>query len=249
MGKIKILIFSDLLTSPSLLESSLEKLGYSVIKSVNDYREAVRIYYAADPDLVLLDISKERIQNGIRIAEHISGDHRSAKPIIFLTSQKDRELFEKVKHVCPSAYLLKPFDQLSLQHSIELALHRFATEISSPSSGICNSLNNNPEHLFVKKDKKIIKVPTQNILVVEVESKYCTLFSKKGKFILRISLKELMELLPSKDFLRIHRNFLVNINEILEVDLSNNTVCVGDRVLPISRIYRKNIANKFLVLS
>jgi len=103
--------------------------------------------------------------------------------------------------------------------------------------------------LFVKKNKRIVKVPLADISYIEVESKYSTLVTVEGKFIVRISLKDLLDKLPKNLFLRVHRNYIVNVKNIIEFDIEEYTVHLSNCVIPLGRSYRTDIVNLLPFLS
>jgi len=96
----------------------------------------------------------------------------------------------------------------------------------------------------VKKGKKMIRVKIDNIKHIEVESKYCTLFAEGEKYLIRISLVDLLSILSPASFQRVNRNIVVNLNKVNEFDLEDMTVSVGESLLPISKKYKKELLTK-----
>jgi len=241
MENIRVLVLEDEALHAARLEILLEELGYSVIQIVDNAADAIRVFKATNPDLVILDIMVKGEDSGIDVAERILDDQRQSVPTIFLTSLNDRDTFEQAKLTKPYAFLLKPIDKFTLQHAVELALEKVAEEfekehVPSIQNGIFNSGS-----IFLQVDKKLVKIEIEKIEYVEVEAKYCSIFADNQRFVLRISLKELVQKLPPGSFLRAHRNYLVNTRAIVEVDLEDGIINLKSKSIPIGRSYKEAV--------
>jgi len=249
MTQINILILEDEPAHAIKLQRDLQELGYNVIDVVDNADDFFAAFYATEPDLTILDIRINDFIDGIDIAEKICEDEVLSRPFIFLTSDNTQTTFERAKSTKPCAFLLKPFDKFSLQCTIELAIVQHSTGKSNKPGEIISNGIINRDNIFVKKNKRIVKVAMRNIIYIEVESKYCTVFAEEGKFILRMSLKDLMFKLPENLFIRTHRNYLVNINEIIEFDFDDYVCRVKIKDIPVGRRYRNTINGQLMMLS
>ena len=97
------------------------------------------------------------------------------------------------------------------------------------------------DHIYTKVGNKLRKVPLDDILYIEVEGKYSALQVKERKYNVKASLKDLLQKLPSDRFVRVSRNFVVNLNRIQHIDTFQYTVKVGDMEIPISRTYKEEL--------
>lgn len=249
MTKINILILEDEPMHAIKLQMDLRELGYNIIDVVDNEDDFFTAFYATEPDLAILDIKINDTVDGIDIANKICKDKSLARPFIFLTSDNSTETFQRAKSTRPCAFLLKPFDKFSIQYAIELAIMQHSTGLHNPSNEVIQSGIINKDNIFVKKNKKVVKVSLKNIIYIEVESKYCTVFAEEGKFLLRISLKDLIHKLPDNLFIRTHRNYLVNINEIIEFDFDDYVCRVKIKDVPVGRSYRQLINEQLMMLS
>lgn len=231
------------------LREQLTELGYNILDIIDNPREALAAYYASEPDLVIINTSIDNNLDGIEIAEKMCVDEIISKPIIFTTVDRSPQTFERAKKIKPCAYLIKPFDKYLIKYAIELALFTFPGGIKHSFEKNFDTGMFDKESLYIKKTKKVIRVPLKTILYIEVESKYSTVFTKLGKFLIRISLNELMELLPQSIFLRVHRNYIVNREAITEFDFEEYTVHVENISLPIGRSFKNSITENMLLLS
>jgi len=118
----KILVVDDEAIITMQLEERLSTMGYAVIGMAASGEEAVEKARRLQPDLVLMDIVMPGRMNGIDAAEIIITDLQI--PVIFVTSYADDKIIEKAKHVQPSGYIVKPFNELEVKAAIEVALFK-----------------------------------------------------------------------------------------------------------------------------
>lgn len=248
MNNINILILEDEALHAAKLEILLEEMDYRVLPIVDNTAEALRVFQATRPDLVILDIRLRGEADGISFAQQLRELNEGDLPIIFLTSLNDSSTFERAKATKPHAFLLKPVDRFSLQHAIELALQNAFSDQENRTVKALESALSNGRHLFVKQQKKLIKVAIEDITVVEVDGKYCQLFTIDQKFLVRTSLKELLKKLPPELYLQTHRNYLVNVNTIAEIDLEEMLIQTATRDVPISKNFKSILMDRLDLL-
>lgn len=108
------------------LKMALEKLDYKVVAVAMDTLQArnkIKIY---EPTLVLLDISLDEKDDGIKVGTFIQQNY--AIPFIYLTSQTQQDILEKAKVTKPYGYIVKPFVIESLHATIQMAIAQFENE-------------------------------------------------------------------------------------------------------------------------
>ena len=126
MADTKILIVEDEGITAKHLEKALEGLGYNIVDTTAYGEEAVVKAKDLQPDLVLMDIMLKGEMDGVEAAELIR--KRLGLPIIYLTASSDKTTFQRAKITEPFGYILKPFDENSLQVTIEMALYKHEME-------------------------------------------------------------------------------------------------------------------------
>jgi two-component system, LytTR family, response regulator len=246
---INILVLDTDPVHASGMKEQLYKLGYNLLDLVDNATDAVAALYASDPDLVVIEVGFKEKASGFEVAKKIMEDSANIKPFIFIAEDNNEQLFEAAKKYKPCAYFIKPFDKYLIKYAVELAVNKNSDNNKNViekniDKGIINS-----DNLFIKKTKKIVKVPLNEIQYIEVESKYSTLHTNMGKFLIRISLIELMEKLPQNTFIRVHRNYIVNLNSIVEFDYDECTVHLKSGSIPMGRSFKNSIAEQLLMLS
>ena len=108
------------------IQRFLERSGYRVSSVVASGEEAVENVAASPPDLVLMDIQLEGPMDGIEAARVIW--ERFSVPVVYLTANSDRATFSRAVGGAPYGYLVKPFDERTLQATVEVALRRYQDE-------------------------------------------------------------------------------------------------------------------------
>jgi DNA-binding LytR/AlgR family response regulator len=172
--------------------------------------------------------------NGIELAARINSNNRI--PIIFVTAFKDKETFQKAKLTAPKAYVVKPYEASSLQAAIELAIFNDTAESDSslqPSA--------TPETFYLKDNCRLIKIKLSDIIVIEVDEKYCFIVTTQKKHIINARLKDILQKLPADDFVQVHRSYVVRKNAIDEVNVGEQTLKVMDKTIPIGKSYKERL--------
>lgn len=241
MKKINILIIEDNSNEANLLRSHLESLSYTIVGVASNLKDALGVYFSEEIDLVIIDVFLNNQPDGIVFVEKINEQTKIIKPFIFLTSSMDRAVFERAKITQPYSFLLKPFNKHEIAYTIELALenHIFESEINTDYIS----------SFFVKKKDVFFKVPLIDVYCIEVEDRYSKIITKNGNFLIQSSLFDLHKKLPEDIFLRIHRNYVINQNEIKEIHAKDNLIVLNNNLqISIGRSYKKDFLNNFNIL-
>ena len=126
MEQTKILVVEDEAITGMDIKRSLTEMGYSVVAIAKTGELAVKKAGELHPDLILMDIMLEGPMTGIEAAEQIKERHRI--PVVYLTAYSDDAFLAKAKITEPYGYILKPFRELELKTTIEMALYKNAME-------------------------------------------------------------------------------------------------------------------------
>lgn len=244
---MRILVIEDEAIFANTLEIMLNEMGYELIQITDNSEEFMRLFTAAKPDLVLLDINVRGSLDGIQLAEKIQ-QSTFAVPCIFMTAYDSPEIFSRAKETNPAAYVTKPFTAKQLQHAMELALHNFTQTGYTINEGFRDMLVR--DSFFVKTDNRLVKLKIKDILSVEAQDKYCEICTENSKYSVRISLREITEKLPSTDFIRIYRHLIINANFIENIDLKDNFIWMtNQKKYPVSKRYRNFLLERLNLLS
>ncbi|WP_422091850.1 LytR/AlgR family response regulator transcription factor [Tenacibaculum ovolyticum] len=247
MDKVNILIIEDTADDAFVLREMLEQNNYNVVAIASSYQEALTLFYKLDIDLIIIDVFLDGNPDGIIFAETISITPNVLKPFVFLTSSKNRQIFERAKLTKPFSFLLKPFNELEMLYALEIAVEKFYEQSNIFSSEDKNTVISQ-DYLFIKKTNALRKVMLSNILYIEVDDRYCNIITEKEKYIIQVSLGKISELLDNEIFIRTHRKYIVNSNAIEQIILNDNLLILkGNHKVTFSGKY-KNVVKDFHIL-
>lgn len=126
MSKYNILVVEDESIVSKDIQQSLKKLGYNIAGAAATGEKAIEIANETRPDLVLMDIMLKGDMSGIETADKIKAS--LGIPVIYLTAYADENTLSKAKVTEPYGYIIKPFKEIDLHTSIEMALYKHSKE-------------------------------------------------------------------------------------------------------------------------
>ena len=247
MSKVKILIVEDDPSYALELQMLVFELNYQVVATVDNAKDAFTVIAKVKPDLILMDIQIKGDLDGIEIAEKLQDENIG---IIFITSINDKDVFNKAKKTNSFGFLVKPFNELTLESAIETALMllhpnkntddiiNLASEQEWKNDLILN------ECVFIKKKSRLEKVAFKKIDFIQADGNYCYINSEKRKYALKLSLRKIIERLPEHFFYRVNKSHIINLENIESVELSENIILVGAHKILIGKPYRSGLLKK-----
>ena len=133
-------------------------------------------------------------------------------------------------------YLLKPINQKRFTQAITKAQEYFDYINKKDQSA--------DKNIFVRADFSLVKIPLADILYIEGLADYLKIYIKDRKTIMaRMPMKDMMEKLPSADFIRVHRSFILPFSKIEAV--RGTTIFIGDKEFPIGRTYTDEFFSRY----
>ncbi|MGA1976950.1 MAG: LytTR family transcriptional regulator DNA-binding domain-containing protein [Bacteroidales bacterium] len=238
MNKIRTVIIEDEAPAREILKHYLKDYHeLEIIAECADGFSGLKAISELKPDLVFLDIQMPRL-TGFELIEVMT-----EKPAIIFTTAYDQYAIRAFEMNAVD-YLLKPFPRERLHAAVTKAVGKIGKtgekdqsprdileKLPSPSS----SLN----RIVVRKGNAINLIPTDQIRYFEAQDDYVMIYHSTGKALKQKTMKFYENNLPSSDFLRIHRSYIVNIKEIKRIEPygKDNYVAIlgtGDK-LPVSR--------------
>ena len=241
MDKINILIIEDTEAEAKLLSALLIANNYNIIAVANNFRSALEIFLNSKVDVVIVDIFINGVPDGIVFAETITVIPNALKPFVFLSSSKDRQIFERAKLTRPFSYLMKPFNELEILYAIEIAFEKFYNQVNVFSNEAQNTVVSE-EYFFIKKSNSIKKLLISSVLYIEVEGRYCKIVTETETYLILMSLLKLSDLLDAKVFFKISRSTIVNSLKIIEIVLNDNLIILeGNHKVMLNDSYKEFI--------
>jgi DNA-binding LytR/AlgR family response regulator len=182
-------------------------------------------------DLLFLDINMPDL-SGIELAKTL----KNPPKIIFTTAYSDYAI-EGYK-VNAIEYLLKP-----IEYPDFLTASNKAAEIIKKDRFLKTEIKKTDDYLFIKSGHRHIRINFNDIMYIEAQKEYININLLKGESVKSLMrLKSIEEILPKKDFMRIHRSFIVNLNHIVSVE--HNKIILSEKTfLVVSDTYYNEFKN------
>lgn len=218
------------------VEMMLVDLGYSKVFVFDNAVDAKKHINRTKPDLLLLDVFLKGKMSGIDFAEEISP---LSIPCIFFTGYQDKDLYERAKKLKPYAYLIKPFDIITLQSAVESVL----LPLVEANKDLKNKTFQR-DGIFIKQSNQYLKLYFHDLLWIKSEGNYCIIKTTAKRFVLKTSLVNFYKKIPSSMFLQVHRAYLVLFEAINNVDFNNNKILIGNDEIPIGGKYKSELLKR-----
>lgn len=191
--------------------------------------EALKHLRKFPADLLFLDINMPAM-SGINLLKAVQQNTM----VIFTTAYSDYAIESYELNAID--YLLKPINQKRFTQAVNKAQEYFnyihKTNIESQKD------------IFIRADFSLIKVPLADILYIEALGDYLKLHIKDRKTVVaRMTMKEIADNLPAKDFIRVHRSFILPVNRIQSV--RNRIIYIAEKEIPIGNTYMEEFFNVF----
>jgi DNA-binding LytR/AlgR family response regulator len=233
--KIKCIAVDDEPLALDLVAKFIEQTSFLVLEAKFDNAiQALGYLNQNDIDLVFLDIQMPDL-SGMELARILDGKNSEKKPRIIFTTAYNQFAIEGYK-VDALDYLLKPF---SYEEFLKAATKAY--QYYDNSSNLSKDKKENQkaqDYIFLKVEYQLVKVLLKEITHIEAYKDYVKvhLEGKPNPLLSLTSMKNMEEVLPSENFMRIHRSFIINLDHIDSV--SRNIVHIGNHQISVSDNYK-----------
>jgi DNA-binding LytR/AlgR family response regulator len=232
--KLKCLIVEDEPIAREILRSYIEKTdGLSLTEQFSNAIDAFRFLQSHSVDLMFLDIRMPQM-NGIELLKKLQNKPKTIITSAFRYYATDAFDLEVID------YLLKPYSHQRFLKSVNKARN-------TQSDQLDNIIVEKP-FFFVKGNKQLHKVVFEDVLFVESQRDYLKFkLVDDSELMTRNTIAYYEEFLPTSQFLRIHRSYIIAINKITSVE--QNALRIGALELPIGRIYKAAVQERMKTIA
>ncbi|MBZ4188513.1 LytR/AlgR family response regulator transcription factor [Niabella beijingensis] len=209
----KVIIIDDEFLARSMVKEYLQKYPQlELVAECGDGFEGMKAIQEHKPDLIFLDIQMPKI-SGFEMLELIE----EPPAVIFATAFDEYAIKAFEAHAVD--YLLKPFDQ----ERFDKAVNKFLAQHKTSQTNTQELLNDvqlpsSNNRIVVKNGSKIKIIPVQEVLYLEAADDFVKIFTKDGYFLKNKTMSFFEAFLPTDMFVRSHRSYIVNIQEITRID-------------------------------
>lgn len=237
---LKAIIVDDEPLALDILETFIQRIPGTIelIAKCSNALEAKEVLETQSVDLMFLDIQMPQL-TGVDFLRSL----QNPPMVIFTTAYSEYALdgFE----LNAVDYLLKPISFERFMKSVNRAQELHDLNHQKDIIPTTDEIETGSDFIFVKSDKKLVKVKYDDIIYIEGLKDYVIIRMEVGRVITLQTMKSLDSKLPSKIFKRIHRSYIVNMDRInavmgnmIEVTEKNET-----KHLPIGKNYREELLN------
>lgn len=217
---IRAIALDDEILALRIIENYSAKIENITLEKVfNKQVDAQKHLNKFPVDLIFLDIEMPT-KNGLDFYKNIA---QSTK-VIFTTAYSEYAV--EAFGVNAVDYLMKPF-----------SFDRFKAAVEKVKD---HHLSQDSRHLTIRANYKLHKINFDDICLIEGLDDYIIIHLKdESKITARSSMKNIMEKLPEKNFIRVHRSYIVPIEAIKT--LVNKNIHILDFIIPIGETYREDV--------
>ncbi|WP_420401999.1 LytR/AlgR family response regulator transcription factor [Flagellimonas sp.] len=199
--------------------------------------EALKFLKNNQVDLIFLDIHMPKL-TGVDFVETVANPPK----IVFTTSDKDFAI-EAYGYDFILDYLVKPISAERFHKCAKRIHNEFQkADINLEKEGALNE----EDHLYINIDRRLIKLKFHDIQLIEAQGDYIEIQTRDKRYRVHSTLKKIKEKLPDSKFLQIHRSYIINFSQI--VDIQDNSVLIERNVIPISRSNRPELMQRLNLL-
>ncbi|MFM7024226.1 MAG: LytR/AlgR family response regulator transcription factor [Flavobacteriales bacterium] len=219
---IKAIIIDDEPLARSIIKEYLQyHPEIDLVQECNDGFEGVKAIQQHQPDLIFLDVQMPKI-NGFEMLELVD----PAPSVIFTTAFDEYAIKAFEAHAID--YLLKPFGK----ERFDKAIHKWMQHRTQNAENKIqlDKLPQQPEEqhrVVVKNGSNIRIIPVQDILYIEAYDDYVKIFTKDNYQLKKKTMSHFEQVLDPKEFLRVHRSFIVQLQQITKVEPSDGSTHIA----------------------
>ena len=215
----------------SKLEGFIGKVPeLKLIKTFDNAIEAVGWLKENITELIFLDIQMEQL-TGIQFIEATKTTAR-----IIITSAYDQYAIKGFE-LNVTDYLLKPFSFQRFIKAIDKVMDYYANRQELPKT-----IPESVSFIFVKTEYRLERIDFDNILYIEGMKDYLRIICTDKKIMTLQSFTKLEGSLPSANFCRVHKSFIVAIDKIKSIE--RGVILIADQRIPVSNTYKENFFSK-----
>jgi two-component system LytT family response regulator len=228
---IRCVVVDDKPLAIDILNDYISKIpDLTLVFSGTNPLEALEYVMKNEVDLVFLDIQMPQL-NGVQFMKIVN-----EKCQIILTTAYAEYALDGFENNAID-YLLKPVSFERFYKAVQKAIRHFS--LAEPVQPLIHYQPAEPENdfIFVKTEYKLVKVNTDDILFVEGMQNYVSIQTTTDKILSLQNIKKTEEQLPKKQFIRVHKSYIVAVKKISSIERSR--IYIGETIIPLGDVYKE----------
>ncbi|MEM7037409.1 MAG: LytTR family DNA-binding domain-containing protein [Bacteroidota bacterium] len=225
--KLKTLIVEDDALTQKVIEGYVRKTAtLELAHTCSNGVEAGNWLLQESVDLILLDVEMPEM-SGFDLLTTLE----DPPGVIIITSKKDYAVDAFDYQV--DDFIVKPVQYPRFLAAVNRIMKNREHEQKVPAKD---------KQMFVKVGNEFRNLATEEIIFVESSGDYATIYTPKKRYTIHTSLTKLLRKLPEDEFIRVHRSYVVRLDNISTME--HNTIKVGDKLIPVGASFRKKLQER-----
>jgi DNA-binding LytR/AlgR family response regulator len=186
-------------------------------------------------DMVFLDINMPEL-SGIQLLRSLQ-----TPPLVVFTTAYPEFAAESYEYNAVD-YLVKPIKYERFLKAVNKASSLLHSTIATPIQTAKQPNNQKDDSLFIKSGTQLVKIIPDEILFVEAAGNYMCFITKDKRVLSLLTMKEVLDILPSDNFVRIHKSYIISIKHLTAIE--RHDAVIGGKQIPIGITYREHFLKR-----
>ena len=228
---LNCLVVDDDSLSRNILEDLInDTTSLNLAASCQDPIQAFNFLKEHQLDLLFLDIEMPKM-DGMEMLRNLN-----PLPQVVLVTSHTEYAVESYEYDVTD-FIKKPITPARFLKAIDKVYKRLSTEETK--------ITTKGDTIFIKSDSRLVQINTNKIFWIEALGNYMRVITEDGKYTILSTMKDVASKLPSDEFVRVHRSFIVRVDKIKSIE--DNYIIIDEKQINIGKAYKDGL-NKFLNL-
>ncbi|MBN8826592.1 MULTISPECIES: LytTR family DNA-binding domain-containing protein [unclassified Spirosoma] len=233
---IRCIAVDDEVLALEVIENYVEKLpDLELIRTCQSALSALQLLTQTPIDLMFLDINMPDL-TGLQLLRTLKDP-----PAVILTTAYPQYALEGFE-LDVVDYLIKPIPFDRFVKAVQRVSNRLQNAEPVADKAIETASVDEPEYIFIKTEYKTVRIDVKDIIYLEGMKDYVRIHTSQTWLMTLLSLSKLLEKLPARQFVRVHRSYIVAVSRI--DSLERNRIRIGQVQLPIGELYRDELMKR-----
>jgi DNA-binding LytR/AlgR family response regulator len=230
--KINCIAIDDEPLALDIIRDYCSKIPFlNLIRTFDNAMDSIEFIRSNKLDLLFLDIQMEEL-TGIQLLHALK-----QRPYVIFTTAYDTYAIQGFE-LDIIDYLLKPISFERFVKSVDKVYEKMQTDLMlQVKPEAITALPSEDAYFFVKTETRMEKVRYADVLYIEGMGDYWRIITPGKRIMTLLNYKKLEEMLPPRQFIRVHKSFIVAIDKIDSIE--RNRIKIADRLIPVSETFRK----------
>ena len=235
---MKCIIIDDEPLAREGIELNIEEVGdLELLAQFENPIEATDYLTQNEVDLLFLDVEMPEM-NGLEFLRSLP-----SKPMTILTTAYTDYAVQGYE-LGVIDYLVKPIRLERFMKAVNKARELYQLKQNSELKGNYVTTEQTEDHIYLKADRKYVKVMLENILYIKGMKDYVMVYTEGDRIMTAMNLKTIYNQLDKTRFVRISKSYIINISKIVEV--KSNSVIIDDEEIPLGKTYKDYFIDNFI---